>query len=119
MTESEVQKEIRDCLHSLGFATYDTSLQTRRRSTARVKGIPDLLIVNPDRPFNLIGLEIKKPKGGVLSAEQKLAIDNRHYALATGRQEALLRVADALEVGSDYWNRCLTTAGMIGGAGDA
>lgn len=105
-SESVIQAEIVGVLRQLGFFVYVTSNNRQRGSnTSATKGIPDLLIANPDYEFNLIGLEVKKPKGEI-KPEQKKALEARHYAKATSVEDAMYRVIDALKPGSAWAMKC-------------
>lgn len=106
MTESEIQSDIKATLKSLGFFVYDTSNAARAnfRGAAQL-GIPDLLVVNPEKKNCLIGIEVKTEKGK-LKPKQIEAVEAGHYSIARSARDAVEIVSDSLPMDSFYASLC-------------
>lgn len=86
--EKDIQDSIVTALNLAGFQVLHTSAPKQRGSSGVSYGIPDLLIYHTAVPYNMLGIEVKRPGGKVRPHQQKLA-DSNVYHIAYTDVEAL------------------------------
>jgi len=88
--EKDVQGAIVEALELAGFWVQPTVNPKQTGPSGVTKGIPDLLVYHDLCPFVCLGLEVKRPKLGKLSPEQKICVEAQRYKTATTEYEALI-----------------------------
>lgn len=77
--------------------TYNAKLGIRISDPYTPNGLPDLMLINREEYGQLWGLEIKRPKGGRISASQILM--KKRFELNNARYEVVKSVEDVIKLG--------------------
>lgn len=98
-SEQDVQRDICHYLESKGYLfwrfnpeTYNSKLGIHLKHRFIPSGLPDLMLIDKEQYGQLVGLEIKKAKGGVKSPAQLLMqkrfhLNNAEYYFVTSVDE--------------------------------
>ena len=77
--------------------TYNAKLGIHFSDPYTPNGLPDLLLIDPENYGQLVGLEVKRPKGGVKSPAQLLM--QKRFRLANARYEFVRSVEEVKKLG--------------------
>lgn len=77
--------------------TYNAKLGIRISDPYTPNGLPDIMLINREEYGQLWGLEIKRPKGGVVSAGQLLM--KKRFELNNARYEIVRSVEEVKKLG--------------------
>lgn len=77
--------------------TYNAKLGIRTSDPYVPNGLPDIMLIDPEQYGQLVGLEVKRPKGGRVSAGQILM--KKRFELNNARYEIVRSVDDVKALG--------------------
>jgi hypothetical protein len=102
--EGKVQLEIMQYLTKKGHLfwrnspnSYDPKLGIYKSNPYMLKGLPDILLIDREQYGQLVGIEIKRPKGGKVSAAQLLM--KRRFELSNARYEIVKSLDEVKKLG--------------------
>jgi hypothetical protein len=91
MSEREFQAHVVAGLEHRGYIVWHVTDSRLMRA-----GLPDILAYHPKRPGHLLVWELKRERGGVVTTEQRAAIE--HFRTMDGIDARVVRPSDWAEI---------------------